>query len=108
MEDTTSTTLNGEELPAEAIEAIEKARLAKETAKYNYTDPSNDEIQEILLRAETFDSFGYHTKVLFTKFYSDDPEKEALIDELRSLPDEAGVYITHSRSRLEERISNKH
>lgn len=107
MEDTTSTTLNGEEMPAELIEAVEKARLAKQTAKYNYMNPSNEEIQEILSRAENFDGFGYHTKVLFTKFYSDDPEKEALIDELRSLPDEAGVYITHSRDRLEERRAGK-
>lgn len=109
MEDTTSTTLNGEELPAAAIEAIEKGRLANQTAQYKYTDPSNKEIKEIIARAEVFDGLGYHTKVLFTKFYSDDPEKESLINELGSLPDESGVYMMHSRSRVQDpdRISSK-
>lgn len=89
-----------ENLPPEAKAAIDRATLAHETHYRNIEDPTLDDLRNTLAIAKTFTGPGYHTIIHFADYFPEEPKKEALIEEIRALPNSSGVYVLTSYRRL--------
>lgn len=94
-----TTELTYDDLPSDAKAAIERAELAYKTHYRNIKEPTLDDLRYTLDIAKTFEGPGYHTIIHFERF-SEEPEREALIEEIRALPNSSGVYVLTSWSRL--------
>jgi hypothetical protein len=96
-------TINGQEylVPSdEAIISIRRHKAANEPHVKQYEDPSIEEMQHILLQAETHtDPESFHTQVTFTKVYAD-AEQEKLAQEILNLEENHGVYAYVSSERV--------
>lgn len=95
-----TTSSDFDSLPTEAKDAIARADLARETHYRNIEDPTLDDLRNTLAIAKTFTGPGYHTIIHFADYFPEEPEKEALIEEIRALPNSSGVYILTSYRRI--------
>jgi hypothetical protein len=92
--------LTYETLPSAAKEAIARADLARKTHYRNIENPTLEDLLNTLAIAKTFTGPGYHTIIHFREYSPENPEKEALIEEIRSLPYSSGVYVLIGYKRL--------
>jgi hypothetical protein len=95
-----NTSSDCDNLPPEAKDAIARAELAKETHYRNIVDPTLEDMRYTLEIAKTFTGPGYHTIIHFMDYFPEEPEKEALIEEIRALPNSCGVYVLTGYKRI--------
>ena len=95
-----TTSYDFDNLPSEAKDAIARATLAHETHYRNIENPTLDDLRNTLEIAKTFTGPGYHTIIHFADYFPEEPEKEALIQEIRALSNSSGVYVLTSYRRL--------